>query len=266
MYNRALSDGEGRSPRVRRNRRRRRLGDRRRGSISARAEEPRSHILRFDRAWVDLRACGGTAVGAAAETITLGRSPRVRRNLGHDLRLANRVGSISARAEEPPSATAPAARCRVDLRACGGTRPWCTCDRPRAGRSPRVRRNPQRNEDAPAVEGSISARAEEPRSTSGSPSRRRVDLRACGGTPATLSTVPIASGRSPRVRRNQRGAHGPEHIVGSISARAEEPYSGVGCASGSRVNLRACGGTLRFSSAYQRGEGRSPRVRRNHRH
>ena len=50
---------------------------------------------------VDLRACGGTSVRPDSDKRRPGRSPRVRRNPRQAVRLGDRVGSISARAEEP---------------------------------------------------------------------------------------------------------------------------------------------------------------------
>ena len=70
------------------------------------------------------------------------------------------------------------------------------------GRSPRVRRNLDFRHRFGGHDGSISARAEEPRSPADTTSRSRVDLRACGGTGRPLE-VPLRQG--------------------SISARAEEP-------------------------------------------
>jgi len=70
---------------------------------------------------VDLRACGGTVRLNPISAPWMGRSPRVRRNLGFVLLVAVCVGSISARAEEPLQRGILARSMEVDLRACGGT-------------------------------------------------------------------------------------------------------------------------------------------------
>ena len=71
----------------------------------------------------------------------------------------------------------------------------------------------------------------------------RVDLRACGGTLASRAASALRKGRSPRVRRNPHRRGTCRAVLGSISARAEEPARSASAAFGARVDLRACGGT-----------------------
>ncbi len=172
----------GRSPRVRRNLATCGVTHHSGGSISARAEEPPPRCRAGRRGAVDLRACGGTPGRPTPEIVDGGRSPRVRRNPVVAADRSEGYGSISARAEEPRAQRRWPCRHRVDLRACGGTDfnerhlglPW--------GRSPRVRRNRRVLRSAVALAGSISARAEEPRTYRSACAAPRVDLRACGGT------------------------------------------------------------------------------------
>ena len=98
----ATSD-PGLSPRVRGNRRRKRMGHARLGSIPARAGEPQGHRRAARRRWVYPRACGGTPVDL--------------------LRHSRRHRSIPARAGEPSVATRRSKRSGVYPRACGGTLP-----------------------------------------------------------------------------------------------------------------------------------------------
>ena len=135
----------------------------------------------------------------------------------------------------------------------------------REGRSPRVRRNPRRDGQITRRYGSISARAEEPVLQMQCSFVFWVDLRACGGTPADMAALPNAEGRSPRVRRNLEARRAAGLVRGSISARAEEPAWQRPTGEGSRVDLRACGGTCTRSAAASFISGRSPRVRRNRR-
>src|SRR5690606_12862743 len=131
-----------------------------------------------------------------------GRSPRVRRNRGEYVGYGQGDGSISARAEEPSFGAIRSARFTVDLRACGGTSKGQSRDGEPEGRSPRVRRNLAGVGGGRDGAGSISARAEEPRTAVSLVSRHGVDLRACGGTNLGHLMQGKAKGRSPRVRRN----------------------------------------------------------------
>src|SRR5690606_32889347 len=92
---------------------------------------------------------------------------------------------------------------------------------------------------------------------------RGVDLRACGGTTRRTYWDEPWPGRSPRVRRNQQLLAQNIGVIGSISARAEEPDRVVFLQAGNRVDLRACGGTVAKLKDAERVPGRSPRVRRN---
>ena len=73
----------------------------------------------------------------------------------------------------------------------------------------------------------------------------------------------IKRGRSPRVRRNPVLKAAPILGAGSISARAEEPHCLRTFLSAARVDLRACGGTIKIFQKSAPRWGRSPRVRRN---
>ena len=174
----------------------------RRGSISARAEEPRVEGMIGPTDRVDLRACGGTRGPSLPHLPPQGRSPRVRRNRKDGTMTNTAKGSISARAEEPARWRRSLRRVRVDLRACGGTPPAARSVSHAAGRSPRVRRNHSLNHSSDRDRGSISARAEEPCAINRARSHSRVDLRACGGTSCVQYGTVLPSGRSPRVRRN----------------------------------------------------------------
>ena len=90
------------------------------GSISARAEEPPRCIRQCMGRRVDLRAGGGAIARALEWAASEGRSPRGRRSRKFRPWECLPVGSISARAEEPPARYRAAASPRVDLRAGGG--------------------------------------------------------------------------------------------------------------------------------------------------
>ena len=197
------------------------------------------------------------------ESAKSGLSPRVRGNQ-RAVPSAFRVGrSIPARAGEPPSPAASREIRRVYPRACGGTDAGRAGIRRDAGLSPRVRGNPS----APSarsrhqglsprvrgnlgiyrgdgrVEGSIPARAGEPRSAASSSPGPAVYPRACGGTTYHPRGLRICAGLSPRVRGNHRwGAMRRAHRR-SIPARAGEPVRSISAVKTRAVYPRACGGT-----------------------
>ena len=76
----------------------------------------------------------------------------------------------------------------------------------------------------PNVDGSISARAEEPQPSHHGRYQRAVDLRAGGGAVSTSGGTLNSPGRSPRGLRSRVQQSMHLLLRGSISARAEEPY------------------------------------------
>ena len=134
--------GPGLSPRVRGN-----LGLRvpktsNERSIPARAGEPFPKNVFLNIMRVYPRACGGTTPRYTAGPWYQGLSPRVRGNLHQQVPTLYQMGSIPARAGEPPRTPLPEPSPRVYPRACGGTHSRC-CRAPQLqGLSPRVRGNP----------------------------------------------------------------------------------------------------------------------------
>ena len=134
----------------------------------------------------------------------------------------------------------------VDLRAGGGATPMFQAVSTGKGRSPRGRRNRRALERFRFVEGSISARAEEPASVAPYPGTSGVDLRAGGGALGQRMVALVVEGRSPRGRRSHR--------------IAANQVAGFG------VDLRAGGGAcavVPMSTLRARRRGRSPRGRRS---
>ncbi len=215
--------------------------------------------------WVYLRARGGAQPGRMILVDDGGLSPRTRRNrLLGQIAIPDR-GSISAHAEEPrrsPSARFPD---RVYLRARGGTRLCSHASPSRQALSPRTRRNPTIHASNKSANGSISAHAEEPNSNGRSTGKYEVYLRARGGTTSHIGVRPALRGLSPRTRRNPHHRRQNPVSVWSISAHAEEPSLRRRRDSALRVYLRARGGTNTESHWHCRGNGLSPRTRRNRR-
>ena len=111
------------------------------GSISARAEEPGFQALALLRLRVYLRSRGGTMLHVFNFLIGQGLSPLARRNLSQGRRWRVRLGSISARAEEPRGLSRQPQPRRVYLRSRGGTAMCAAIGRPCSGLSPLARRN-----------------------------------------------------------------------------------------------------------------------------
>ena len=153
----------GLSPRVRGNHRPAGGLWRRGGSIPARAGEPSSSGTGRDRPGVYPRACGGTSTATSSRRWTGGLSPRVRGNpeTSFGAAIANR--SIPARAGEPERRAPRWARRGVYPRACGGTANTPPSSQSRHGLSPRVRGNQTAAIRQVYKQGSIPARAGEPR-------------------------------------------------------------------------------------------------------
>ncbi len=211
------------------------------GSIPARAGEPLKDELAKLRDEVYPRACGGTIVLRLLITHPEGLSPRVRGNRFPRSRRAGSCGSIPARAGEPPPCVQPPP---CGPRACGGTEKSAATSRRPPGLSPRVRGNPIASVNALTALGSIPARAGEPTRCGRQLGLRWVYPRACGGTTEEGTGIGTINGLSPRVRGNRdpgigvavhfglsprvRGNHLDEAVatktVGSIPARAGEPW------------------------------------------
>ena len=230
-------------------------------SIPARAGEPAQDFPDTPALKVHPRACGGALLARPRLAHVRGPSPRVRGSPPQTDQVAHGDRSIPARAGEPRRHATPPACTGVHPRACGGA----LSDRVRslrpAGPSPRVRGSLGLLRGLALLEGSIPARAGEPRRSSAQPRNRRVHPRACGGASARAPRPCGSNGPSPRVR----GSHQlrPLHVLNarSIPARAGEPESAFARALSSGVHPRACGGAFKQPVVVFRRQGPSPRVR-----
>ena len=170
------------------------------GSIPARAGEPR-HSRRLPlRRRVYPRACGGAIGGSSTTFTTGGLSPRVRGSLDTDTTAKPDVGSIPARAGEPDWRGSASRSLRVYPRACGGALRMSIPAAGAAGLSPRVRGSPLPAVASIISDGSIPARAGEPRRLIPPPMSCWVYPRACGGAVSGAANGGAGQGLSPRVR------------------------------------------------------------------
>ena len=111
------------------------------GSIPARAGEPETPVPSPRPEPVYPRACGGTDPGLVYLVLHPGLSPRVRGNLQVCQEGVLSLGSIPARAGEPPTECGSRWPTRVYPRACGGTLEPIAVKDTDTGLSPRVRGN-----------------------------------------------------------------------------------------------------------------------------
>ena len=232
------------------------------GSISARAEEAWPSTSRQAPAKVYLRASGGSGKGGWITRAEEGLSPRERRKRSIVPKDYSGRGSISARAEEATTGGAQHAKDGVYLRASGGSRGsrWKRSGSP--GLSPRERRKLCVKLDVRTQPGSISARAEEARKPPASLTSAWVYLRASGGSSRGSRGGRRRWGLSPRERRKPRRAQCAGFSGRSISARAEEAFTGCGHLLDGRVYLRASGGSRVSAVHGAPAAGLSPRERR----
>ena len=192
----------GLSPRVRGNRPNIYYCSSGRGSIPARAGEPRGAVQNRANSRVYPRACGGTIANVGIDINKQGLSPRVRGNPKPTPVSNSTLRSIPARAGEPGYVVYRCPRYRVYPRACGGTLELSHEVLTAVGLSPRVRGNPPLCGSSVALARSIPARAGNPALRAGAHSSTRsiparagepyscqaweddteVYPRACGGT------------------------------------------------------------------------------------
>ena len=253
----------GLSPRVRGNRPYPPAEGHQRGSIPARAGEPRCGPCAWWKITVYPRACGGTSPRPHRNRGRHGLSPRVRGNPYNKLRHWSIRGSIPARAGEPGTRTDRRTAAPVYPRACGGTYTVAPSAAVPSGLSPRVRGNHRPADDGHRLERSIPARAGEPPPAPTSRFDSPVYPRACGGTGNLVQTIGYQEGLSPRVRGNPRKRVGRQSPRRSIPARAGEPRLLAAWNGQVAVYPRACGGTARIIRRGRQLTGLSPRVRGN---
>ena len=151
-------------------------------SIPARAGEPGLGTPAAARMRVYPRACGGTRASRLPLPSCRGLSPRVRGNPNSAGQTVARIGSIPARAGEPPCRSPCKPLREVYPRACGGTRSNAPTWIVGCGLSPRVRGNPQGSSPPAWCVRSIPARAGEPLHNPIRFHLAQVYPRACGGT------------------------------------------------------------------------------------
>ena len=170
-------------------------------------------------------------------------------------------GSIPARAGEPTTPIARRARCWVYPRAGGGAERRRPKGGSLKGLSPRGRGSRVRMLPAQLQEGSIPARAGEPRAQSRGADQGRVYPRAGGGAIWLPACRRWAGGLSPRGRGSLRAGARADRSVGSIPARAGEPVRPRTRAFGHWVYPRAGGGARRSLNRARLSAGLSPRGR-----
>ena len=233
-------------------------------SIPARAGNPRPEWASAGSARVHPRACGESPTPAPAHRSGTGPSPRVRGIPRLRERRAARPGSIPARAGNPAGSRSSPGTSRVHPRACGESGPLPRAQLDVLGPSPRVRGIHRGRGEKRRRDGSIPARAGNPRRSADTPRPRRVHPRACGESPTTARRLDARRGPSPRVRGIPPPVVAPRDVDGSIPARAGNPTCARQRYRRRAVHPRACGESQAEAVARQARRGPSPRVRGIH--
>ena len=233
------------------------------GSIPARAGEPRGAFSPPRSPRVYPRTCGGTHGRGQHGQPYQGLSPHVRGNRQGGLGRGKDLGSIPARAGEPPGRPRRGRSGWVYPRTCGGTNPISWSVLVVWGLSPHVRGNPLGADLVAEAGGSIPARAGEPGDMTTADDHRRVYPRTCGGTRSSHSVSTAPTGLSPHVRGNHELPPTVELLARSIPARAGEPSPARPTSGRRRVYPRTCGGTYHSPRSRSSVSGLSPHVRGN---
>ena len=192
-------------------------------SIPASAGEPSRRGSDMGRMRVYPRECGGTISFMFSALIPTGLSPRVRGNLFHRRYNQHGEGSIPASAGEPGPRSSLPLTCWVYPRECGGTAAAVQRAGHIQGLSPRVRGNPPPMTGGSRATRSIPASAGEPGLSRTGHRFQGVYPRECGGTQASVVTLELQVGLSPRVRGNPLRLVVRASVPGSIPASAGEP-------------------------------------------
>ena len=192
-----------------------------------------------------------------------GLSPRGRGNRRRHQHVGANLGTIPARAGEPSHIERRTLLRRDYPRAGGGTFLRFALLARLAGLSPRGRGNPRDGGALGGGQGTIPARAGEPPPRDASAAGCRDYPRAGGGTLVRSPAISVGVGLSPRGRGNHRPEIGGPLAVGTIPARAGEPWNAWRPCSAPGDYPRAGGGTLLPVLRAIPHAGLSPRGRGN---
>ena len=215
----------------------------RKGSIPARAGEPRSRARFPGARWVYPRSRGGTSDLHRRQGRELGLSPLARGNPVNVQRDVRGDGSIPARAGEPTPDSASKKPPWVYPRSRGGTAQAREARVPFFGLSPLARGNRVCRAVPIDGAGSIPARAGEPRGDGRLLHRGKVYPRSRGGTHWVVPALRHRKGLSPLARGNRELLRWTLRMGGSIPARAGEPGSSLSRLPAGTVYPRSRGGT-----------------------
>ena len=231
------------------------------GITSACAEQTvvSSEVLRPD--WDHLRVCGADARLKASQALMQGSSPRVRSRHHAEVHVHDRLGIISACAEQTTASNNTRITHRDHLRVCGADFQQGMQEEVRPGSSPRVRSRHRRPGQADHRERIISACAEQTRPRTARGALERDHLRVCGADVSSSQAANSSPGSSPRVRSRLRvsgAGHVGERIISACAEQTSPRWTSVPAAGD---HLRVCGADRGRLVRLQGGQGSSPRVR-----
>ena len=209
------------------------------------------------------RTSGGTIQVRGQHAANYGLSPHERGNRVGPRRHVGVGRTIPARAGEPGSARRGWSRCEDYPRTSGGTKESIQERRGGPGLSPHERGNRPRSASSPPGDGTIPARAGEPRGGRGARKESRDYPRTSGGTPRSSCNRRRRLGLSPHERGNRERSAWTGSPVRTIPARAGEPRTNTPVRPDWRDYPRTSGGTAPPAVTSTPVTGLSPHERGN---
>ncbi len=195
-----------------------------------------------------------------------GLSPLARGNRLSAVCVRCRCGPIPARAGQPRSARTPLPACRAYPRSRGATQGGCATTGCGPGLSPLARGNLGAHEDDVRACGPIPARAGQP--TRGCPAAPKSGAypRSRGATWRLADGEELPQGLSPLARGNRHLNNTTGNPIGTIPARAGQPFIVGISSSSSRAYPRSRGATRAEMIDRRSASGLSPLARGNRHH
>ena len=231
------------------------------GSIPARAGQPGSQLRPCRRRWVHPRSRGAARRADRAQIEDKGPSPLARGSQVGAHGEHFRFGSIPARAGQPTPNHRQAGRRRVHPRSRGAADRRHHSAPAGGGPSPLARGSRLAHHELAPHVGSIPARAGQPDPAHWLESWTRVHPRSRGAAGSQRANVFRHEGPSPLARGSPRRTSRSQMQKGSIPARAGQPPTTVGRASGKGVHPRSRGAAKTNSPPLPPIRGPSPLAR-----
>ena len=233
----------------------------RRGSIPARAGQPRTARTKICTSRVHPRSRGAARRRVGIPRRKRGPSPLARGSLARLPALRVLLGSIPARAGQPPCRTSACPTSPVHPRSRGAAADADTWAADYGGPSPLARGSRDRRSSTGGQHGSIPARAGQPLLRSRPAPRSRVHPRSRGAATRNAVSLVLTQGPSPLARGSLHDDDDGRVRRGSIPARAGQPFSAGTTPPWCWVHPRSRGAAVNLTSGSVYPAGPSPLAR-----